>query len=129
MSAWLDEVRWNEEGLVAAIAQEASSGTVLMMAWMNPEALSLTLEEGFAVYWSRSRKKIWRKGETSGHRQKILAVRLDCDGDALLLTVEQAGGMACHTGRHHCFYRLLQEARWVAVDPVMKDPATIYGGA
>lgn len=128
MTDWLDEVRWNTEGLVAAIVQEASGGTVLMMAWMNREALSLTVEEGFAVYWSRSRKKIWRKGETSGHRQKVLEIRLDCDGDALLLRVEQAGDMACHTGRQHCFYRSLEEGRWLTVDPVLKDPALIYGG-
>ena len=127
MKDWLEEVRFNADGLVAVIAQEAVSGTVLMMAWMNREALNLSVEEGYAIYWSRSRNKLWRKGESSGHRQKILEIRLDCDGDALLLQVEQAGGMACHTGRHHCFYRSLNERHWVAVDPVIRDPALIYG--
>ena len=126
MSAWLDAVRWNEDGLVPVIAQEAGSGTVLMVAWMNREALALTAAEGHACYWSRSRQKLWRKGEESGHRQKVLAIRLDCDEDVILLTVEQAGGIACHTGRHHCFYRELKDGEWVTVDPVIKSPEVIY---
>ena len=126
MSGWLDEVRWNGDGLVPVIAQEHGTGVVLMVAWMNREALSLTVEEGHAVYWSRSRQKLWRKGEESGHRQKVLDIRLDCDEDVILLTVEQAGGIACHTGRHHCFYRSLREGRWESVEPVLKSPDTIY---
>jgi phosphoribosyl-AMP cyclohydrolase len=128
VSDWLDEVRFNEEGLVAAIAQEAGTGQVLMLAWMNREALAKTLEEGQAVYWSRSRNRLWRKGESSGHRQRLVAIRLDCDADALLLTVEQAGGIACHTGRHHCFYRRLENCQWEAVEPVIRTPNDIYGG-
>jgi len=123
---WLDSVRWNGEGLVPVIAQEAGSGTVLMLAWMNREALALTAAEGFATYWSRSRRKLWRKGEASGHRQRVLDIRLDCDEDVVLLTVEQAGGIACHTGRHHCFYRRLVDGQWQAVEPVLKSPASIY---
>ncbi len=115
--AWLDEVRWNEHGLVAAIAQEAGSNDVLMLAWMNREALAETLVRGEAVYWSRSRAQLWHKGDTSGHFQKVHDIRLDCDGDAILLTVEQVGGIACHTGRHSCFYRTLGgeagTVRWV----------------
>ncbi len=127
MTDWLDEVRWNSDGLVPVIAQEAGTGAVLMVAWMNREALALTAEEGYAVYWSRSRQKLWRKGEESGHRQAVLDLRLDCDADVLLLTVEQAGGIACHTGRHHCFFRRLQAGRWEVVEPVLKAPETIYG--
>lgn len=126
MSDWLDEVRWGSDGLTPVIAQEVGTGTVLMVAWMNREALALTVEEGYAVYWSRSRQKLWRKGEESGHRQKVLDIRLDCDEDVILLTVEQAGGIACHTGRHHCFYRLLRDGRWASVEPVLKAPETIY---
>ena len=122
MSGWLDAVRWNGDGLVPAIAQESGTGQVLMMAWMNREALKLTAEEGYAVYWSRSRGKLWRKGEESGHRQKVLDIRLDCDEDVILLTVEQVGGIACHTGRHHCFFRSLKDGRWETVEPVLKAP-------
>ena len=125
-AAWLDEVRWNEDGLVPAIAQEAASGKVLMVAWMNREALALTAAESHAVYWSRSRKKLWRKGEESGHRQRVLEIRLDCDEDVILLQVEQIGGIACHTGRHHCFFRVWKDGRWETVDPVLKAPETIY---
>lgn len=124
--SWLNAVHWDDHGLVAVVAQEFSSGQVLMVAWMNREALSLTAQEGYAVYWSRSRKKLWRKGEESGHRQRVLDIRLDCDGDVILLQVEQAGGIACHTGRHHCFYRRLEASEWQTVDPVLKDPNDIY---
>lgn len=124
---WLDAIRWSEEGLVPAIAQDADTGEILMMAWMNRESLRLTAEEGQAVYWSRSRGKLWRKGETSGHQQVVRDIRLDCDEDVILLKVEQKGGIACHTGRRSCFYRTLKNDRWVSVDPVLKDPDTIYG--
>ncbi len=117
--AWLDDVAWNADGLVAAIAQEVDSGDVLMLAWMNRDALAATLERGEAVYWSRSRASLWHKGDTSGHFQKVRDIRLDCDGDAILLSVEQVGRVACHTGRHSCFYRSLEgeagDARWVEV--------------
>ena len=126
MNEWLDEVRWGPDGLVPAIAQEQGSGQVLMVAWMNREALALTAAEGCAVYWSRSRGKHWRKGEESGHQQKVLAIRLDCDEDVILLTVEQAGGIACHTGRHHCFFRTLRDGRWESVEPILKAPEMIY---
>jgi phosphoribosyl-AMP cyclohydrolase len=126
VSAWLDEVRWTADGLVPAIAQEAGTGQVLMVAWMNREALELTAAEGHAVYWSRSRQKLWRKGEESGHRQRVLEIRLDCDEDVILLQVEQIGGIACHTGRHHCFFRVLRDGRWETVEPVLKSPETIY---
>jgi phosphoribosyl-AMP cyclohydrolase len=125
-TAWLDELRWTSEGLVPVITQEAGSGQVLMFAWMNREALALTAAEGYAVYWSRSRQKLWRKGEESGHHQKVIEIRLDCDEDVVLLKVEQAGGIACHTGRHHCFFRLLRNGAWETVDPVLKDPVAIY---
>lgn len=124
---WLDEIRWNADGLVPAIAQDAATGDILMMAWMNAESLRLTAEEGQAVYWSRSRGKLWRKGETSGHQQVISEIRLDCDEDVILLKVEQKGGIACHTGRHSCFYRRLENAKWTSVDPVLRDPHAIYG--
>ena len=124
--SFLDEVPWNEHGLIAAIAQDSSSGRVLTLAWMNREALQHTVERNEAVYWSRSRSKLWRKGEESGHLQKVREVRLDCDADAILLMVEQAGGIACHTGRESCFFRKLENGRWVTVDPVLKDPAVIY---
>jgi phosphoribosyl-AMP cyclohydrolase len=124
--SWLDEVTWNGDGLVPVVAQEAATGDVLMVAWMNREALALTLAEGYAVYWSRSRNRVWRKGEESGHRQKIHEIRLDCDGDTVLLKVEQAGGIACHTGRHHCFFRKLDDGAWETVDPVLKKPEEIY---
>ena len=123
---WLEQLRWDEQGLVAAIAQDARSGRVLTVAWMNREALRATVEKGEAVYWSRSRKRLWHKGEESGHAQKVLEVRLDCDADALLLKVEQVGGIACHTGRESCFFRKLENGKWVTVDPVLKDPALIY---
>ncbi|MDF1692214.1 MAG: phosphoribosyl-AMP cyclohydrolase [Zhongshania sp.] len=125
-STWLDQVKWNSDGLVAAIAQDAASGRVLMMAWMNQESLLLSIASGDAVYWSRSRSKLWRKGESSGHVQKIHSMSLDCDGDALLLQVEQIGGIACHTGRQSCFYRQLQERDWQSTEAVLKDPATMY---
>ncbi|SNC64156.1 phosphoribosyl-AMP cyclohydrolase [Marinobacter sp. es.048] len=125
---WLDAIRWTEDGLVPAIAQDAETGDILMMAWMNRESLRLSAEEGHAVYWSRSRGKLWRKGESSGHEQLIRDIRLDCDEDVILLKVEQKGGIACHTGRRSCFYRTLKDGQWVSVDPVIKDPGTIYSG-
>lgn len=124
---WLDSIRWTPEGLVPAIAQDADTGDILMMAWMNRESLRLTAAEGHAVYWSRSRGKLWRKGETSGHEQVVRDIRLDCDEDVILLKVEQKGGIACHTGRRSCFYRSLKDRQWVSVDPVIKDPDAIYG--
>lgn len=124
---WLDEIQWTEDGLVPAIAQDANNGDILMMAWMNRESLRLTVEEGQAVYWSRSRGKLWRKGESSGHQQVLRDIRLDCDADVVLLKVEQKGGIACHTGRRSCFYRTLKGGQWVSADPVLKDPNTIYG--
>jgi phosphoribosyl-AMP cyclohydrolase len=124
---WLDEVPWNEHGLIAAVAQDAASGRVLTVAWMNREALKQTAEKGEAVYWSRSRGRLWRKGEHSGHLQKVRELRLDCDADAVLLQIEQVGGIACHTGRASCFFRRLENGSWVTTDPVLKDPADIYG--
>ena len=127
--AWLDAIKWDANGLVPAIAQEAGSGTLLMMAWMNRKALALTRETGHAVYWSRSRRKLWHKGEESSHQQVVKSIRLDCDGDVVLLEVEQRGGIACHTGRHNCFFRELDGTdQWVEVAPVLKDPKAIYGG-
>ncbi|MDO8843310.1 MAG: phosphoribosyl-AMP cyclohydrolase [Methylicorpusculum sp.] len=123
---WLDEIRWTSEGLIPVIAQQADTGKVLMFAWMNRESLALTVEEGHAVYWSRSRNRLWRKGEESGHRQKVISLYLDCDEDVILLAVDQHGGIACHTGRHSCFYRKLVDGQWQAVDPVLKDPKAIY---
>ena len=123
---WLDEIKWSDEGLVPAIAQDHVTGKLLMMAWMNREALQLTVQEGRAIYWSRSRHKLWRKGEESGHIQRIKDIRLDCDNDVILLSVEQIGGIACHTGRERCFYKQLQDNRWVEVEPVIKDPQQIY---
>ncbi|MHB0986538.1 MAG: phosphoribosyl-AMP cyclohydrolase [Sulfuricella sp.] len=123
---WLNKVKWSDDGLVPVIAQDAATGTVLMFAWMNREALKLTAEGGEAVYWSRSRKKLWHKGEESGHVQKVKEIRVDCDEDVVLIKVEQVGGIACHTGRNHCFFQKLEQGRWVAVDPVIKDPAEIY---
>lgn len=123
---WLDRVKWNEQGLVPAIAQEAHSGKLLMMAWMNRDALRLTVETGTAVYWSRSRRKVWHKGEESGHRQLVREVRMDCDNDVILIQVEQKGGIACHTGRHHCFFQRLEDGEWRVVEPQLKDPAKIY---
>ncbi|MCS5564873.1 MAG: phosphoribosyl-AMP cyclohydrolase [Methylococcales bacterium] len=127
--SWLDEIRWTREGLVPVIAQEAGSGQVLMFAWMSRESLELTVREGYAVYWSRSRKRLWKKGEESGHRQKVVELRLDCDEDVLLMEVEQVGGIACHTGRHHCFYRKLENDSWIVTDPVIRSPETIYKGS
>tara|TARA_R110002111_G_scaffold2753_3_gene18394 strand:- start:2397 stop:2819 length:423 start_codon:yes stop_codon:yes gene_type:complete len=126
-SDWLEAIRWTTDGLVPAIAQDAATGDILMMAWMNRESLRLTAEEGQAVYWSRSRGKLWRKGETSGHQQVVKDIRLDCDEDVILLKVEQKGGIACHTGRRSCFYRSLKDRQWVSVEPVIKDPDAIYG--
>lgn len=124
---WLNEVRWDDQGLVPVIAQEATTGEVLMFAWMNREALEKTQAIGQAVYWSRSRRKLWHKGEESGHFQKVLEIRTDCDNDVILLKVEQVGGIACHTGRHGCFFQALSaEGSWEAVEPVLKDPKEIY---
>ncbi|MEY4213164.1 MAG: phosphoribosyl-AMP cyclohydrolase [Pseudomonadota bacterium] len=123
---WLDEVHWDAAGLVPAIAQDATSGRILMVAWMNREALAETEATGRAVYWSRSRGRLWRKGEESGHSQRVHEIRLDCDGDVVLLAIEQTGGIACHTGRQSCFFSRLEAGRWVAVDPVLKDPELIY---
>jgi len=124
---WLDTIKWDDKGLVPAIAQEAGSGKILMMAWMNRESLALTRETGHAVYWSRSRGKLWHKGEESGHQQVVNAIRVDCDADVVLLEVEQKGGIACHTGRHNCVDRELRDGQWVEIEPVLKDPNAIYG--
>jgi len=123
---WLNKVNWSEEGLIPAIAQDAATGRVLMVAWMDREALKLTWQNNEAVYWSRSRKRLWHKGEESGHIQKVKEIRLDCDGDVILLKVEQLGGIACHTGRESCFYSRLENGRWVEVDAVLKSPGEIY---
>ena len=123
---WRDRINWDERGLVPAIAQESGTGKILMMAWMNRESLSLTRETGHAVYWSRSRGKLWHKGEESGHQQVVSAIRLDCDADVVLLEVEQKGGIACHTGRHNCFFRELRDGEWIEIAPVLKDPDSIY---
>lgn len=125
---WLAEINWDERGLIPVIAQDYQTGRVLMVAWMNAESLQLSVQEGRAIYWSRSRKKLWRKGEESGHVQKLHEVRLDCDADVIILQVEQLGGIACHTGRHSCFYRVLQDGQWVSVESVLKDPHEIYQG-
>jgi phosphoribosyl-AMP cyclohydrolase len=125
--SWLNDVNWDSNGLVPAIAQDADSGAILMVAWMNREALALTAQEGRAVYWSRSRKKLWRKGEESGHQQDVRELRLDCDSDVIVLKVEQRGGIACHTGRKSCFFRVLRDGEWHTVDPVLKNPDEIYG--
>ena len=124
---FLDEINWTSDGLVPAVTQEFATGRVLTLAWMNREALAKTVETGEAHYWSRSRKKLWHKGEESGHVQKVRSVRLDCDADVVLLVVEQQGGIACHTGRESCFYRRLENGEWVETDPVLKDPREIYG--
>lgn len=123
---WLDEIRWTDEGLVPVIAQSEKTGRVVMFAWMNRESLKLSADTGYAVYWSRSRQRLWRKGEESGHQQKIIDIQLDCDEDVILLQVEQQGGIACHTGRESCFYRSLNNGQWQAKDPVLKDPKSIY---
>ncbi len=124
--AWLNKVNWAQDGLVPAVAQEAGSGRVLTLAWMNREALRKTAETGEVHYWSRSRRKLWRKGEESGHVQKVRAIRLDCDEDVLLIEVDQVGGIACHTGRHNCFFQKLAGGEWIVTDPVLKDPREIY---
>lgn len=126
MMSWLDEVRWDDKGLVPAIAQDHQTGRVLMVAWMNREALTLTVSEQRAIYWSRSRGKLWRKGEESGHVQQLKELRLDCDGDVIVLQVEQLGGIACHTGRESCFYRRFENGAWHVVDAVRKNPDEIY---
>jgi phosphoribosyl-AMP cyclohydrolase len=126
-SRWLEEVAWDAQGLVPAIAQDAVTGEVLMFAWMNREALALTAATGHAVYWSRSRGRLWHKGEESGHRQNVLELRIDCDKDVVLLKIEQVGGIACHTGRRGCFFNRLENSGWQDVEPVLKDPKEIYG--
>lgn len=123
---WLNKVNWAQDGLVPAVAQEAGSGRVLTLAWMDREALMKTVQTGEAHYWSRSRRKLWHKGEESGHVQKVKAIRLDCDEDVILLEVEQIGAIACHTGRHSCFFQKLEGGKWVTTDPVLKDPKDIY---
>jgi phosphoribosyl-AMP cyclohydrolase len=124
--SWLNKVNWAQDGLVPALAQETGSGRVLTVAWMNREALKKTVQSGEAHYWSRSRKKLWHKGEESGHVQKVKSIRLDCDEDVILLEVEQVGGIACHTGRHSCFFQRLEGGNWITTDPVLKDPRDIY---
>lgn len=124
--AWLDDIKWDADGLVPVIAQEDSTGEVLMFAWMNRESLQLSVTEERAIYWSRSRKKLWRKGEESGHVQLIRDIRLDCDNDVILMRVEQLGGIACHTGHKRCFYKQLQNEEWTEVESVIKDPKDIY---
>lgn len=123
---WLNEIKWDEQGLVPAIAQDAASGEVMMFAWMNREALEKTAQSGEAIYWSRSRRKLWHKGEESGHTQKVLEIRVDCDKDVVLLKIEQTGGIACHTGRRSCFYNKLEKGGWEEIDPVIKQPEEIY---
>lgn len=125
-TSWLDQVKWGQDGLIPVITQDFRSARVLTHAWLNREALALAVAEGRAIYWSRSRQKLWRKGEESGHIQKLHDVFLDCDGDTICYVVEQLGGIACHTGRESCFYRQLHEGQWQAVDPVLKDPTQIY---
>ena len=123
---WLDKVKWDNDGLVPAIAQDHATGRILMMAWMNREALELTAQEQRAIYYSRSRQKLWRKGESSGHVQKLHELRIDCDSDVIVMQVEQIGGIACHTGRESCFYKVYENNDWVDVDPALKDPSDIY---
>ena len=125
--AWLDAIRWTDDGLVPVIAQQAGSGKVVMFAWMNRESLALTNECGYAVYWSRSRDKLWRKGEESGHVQHLKELRIDCDADTVLMKVEQVGGIACHTGRRSCFYQVLEDGNWRTTDDIVKQPGEIYG--
>ena len=126
LESWLDEVQWTAEGLVPVIAQMADSGRVVMFAWMNRESLKLTVEKGYAVYWSRSRQRLWRKGEESGNQQKVIDIQLDCDEDVILLKIEQQGGVACHTGRESCFYRSLIDEQWQTQESVLKDPRDMY---
>lgn len=123
---WLNDIQWDEQGLVPVIAQDAHTGEILMFAWMNRDALAQTAQRGEAVYWSRSRRKLWHKGEESGHTQKVIEIRADCDSDVVLLKVEQSGGIACHTGRRSCFFNKLDGERWSQVEPVLKDPKDIY---
>jgi phosphoribosyl-AMP cyclohydrolase len=123
----LNDIKWNEQGLIPAIAQDWQSGEVLMLAWMNHDALRLTIEEGRAIYWSRSRQALWRKGEESGHVQTLKELRIDCDADTVLMKVEQVGGIACHTGRRACFYRVLEDGSWRVTDEPLKEPADMYG--
>jgi phosphoribosyl-AMP cyclohydrolase len=124
--SWLNKLNWSDDGLLPAIAQDAASGEILMVAWMNREALKRTVEAGEAVYWSRSRKKLWHKGEESGHTQKVSEIRTDCDEDVILLKIEQTGGIACHTGRRSCFFQKLEGKQWLTTEPVLKDPHEIY---
>jgi phosphoribosyl-AMP cyclohydrolase len=124
--AWLGEIQWTEDGLVPVIAQQHDSSRVVMFAWMNRESLQLTVEEGYATYWSRSRQRLWRKGEESGHRQKVIDIQLDCDADVILIKIDQESGIACHTGRESCFYRHLVDGEWQSAEPVLKDPKSIY---
>lgn len=126
---WLDEIKWADDGLVPAIAQDAKTGKVMMFAWMNRDSLAETVASGYAVYWSRSRQRLWRKGEASGHQQLIKSISLDCDADVILMEIEQQGGIACHTGRESCFYRRYQDGVWETVEPVLKDPAKIYANS
>lgn len=128
-TAFTAQLKWNEEGLVPAIAQDWQSGEVLMLAWMNRESLALTAQEGRAIYWSRSRKALWRKGEESGHVQKLKELRIDCDADTVLMKVEQVGGIACHTGRRNCFFQKLDSSQWQITDDVVKSPKEIYGNS
>jgi phosphoribosyl-AMP cyclohydrolase len=123
---YLDDIKWDDNGLIPAIAQDAKTGRILMMAWMNQDSLKLTAQENRAVYWSRSRQKLWRKGEESGHIQNVSEIRLDCDADVIVLQVEQMGNIACHTGHESCFYRVLRNNRWQITDPILKDPSSIY---
>jgi phosphoribosyl-AMP cyclohydrolase len=125
--AWLNDIKWDAQGLIPAIAQDYQTHDILMVAWMNAESLVLTAEQGVAVYWSRSRQELWRKGETSGHQQKVHEIRLDCDNDVIILKVDQAGGIACHTGRRSCFFKVLKDGQWHPVEPVLRDPKDIYG--
>ena len=126
-NGWLEQICWTADGLVPAIAQDVKSGRIMMMAWMNQEALKATLAEGRAIYWSRSRNRLWRKGEQSGHEQKVKEIRLDCDNDVVLLMVDQVGGISCHTGRESCFFQRLEHEQWVSVDPIARSPDEIYG--
>jgi phosphoribosyl-AMP cyclohydrolase len=126
MTDWLDELKWNSDGLLPAIAQDRDSGEVLMLAWMNREALQLSQQQGRAVYWSRSRRKLWFKGEESGHQQNLAEIRVDCDADVILLQVEQVGGIACHTGRRRCFFRVLRDGHWEIDEQIIKNPDEIY---
>ena len=128
-TAFTEQLKWNAEGLVPAIAQDWQSGEVLMLAWMNRESLALTAQEGRAIYWSRSRQALWRKGEESGHVQKLKELRIDCDADTVLMKVEQIGGIACHTGRRNCFFQKLESSGWQTTDDVVKSPAEIYGNS